>query len=70
MFCFINPVGLKLLLFFAERREFDKKADSFIRDFFVEANRQLANILMNPLYKRGEEIRSPLLEEKIMAAGK
>lgn len=35
IFCYINQVGLKLLLFFSHRRDMDKKAEMSIRDFLA-----------------------------------
>lgn len=52
VFCYINATGLKLLVVFPGRREFDKKGEMAIKDFLTEANKQLAIALMNPLYRQ------------------
>lgn len=41
-----------------------------IRDFFIEVNRKLADALMNPLYKRKEQIRSQIFEDRVVELGK
>jgi len=59
IFCYINPTGLRLLLAFTVKVEGGKDIDKAINGFFTEANRYLANVLMNPLYKQKDEIKSP-----------
>ena len=41
-----------------------------IRDFFIEVNRRLADALMNPLYKRKQQIKSQIFQERVMELGK
>lgn len=70
IFCYVNPVGQKLILYFSFKREFDKKADMAIREFLIEANRQLAVAVMNPLYKEKTVIKSAVFEERMLGLGK
>jgi hypothetical protein len=69
-YCYINGTGLRFLLVFFGKREFDKKVDQLINSFFVEANKCLVNAILNPLYKQKEEIKSVYFEEKIINLGK
>ena len=40
-----------MVLIWTHRREFDRKVETTIKDFFIEVNRNLTNVLMNPLYE-------------------
>ena len=61
---------MRLLLTFTVKVEGSKDIDKAINGFFTEANKCLANVLMNPLYKQKDEIKSPVFEEKISNLGK
>ena len=41
-----------------------------IREFLIEANRQLAVAVMNPLYKEKTVIKSAVFEERMLGLGK
>ena len=59
-----------MVLAFTSRKEFDKKTDSIIKEFFVETNKALAMALLNPLYRLRDEIRSPIFNERVLNLGK
>jgi hypothetical protein len=67
IFAFVNPNQLRLLLVLnlQNKKEIDKKTDTQIRDFFAKANEYLAAVMLNPLYKMKEPIKSKVFDEKV-----
>jgi hypothetical protein len=51
IYCYLNPTGLRLLIAVFTKKDWDKKAEQSINNFFVEANKVLTGAVMNPLYK-------------------